>query len=217
MLHTMKQVNDGTNPLTVLIEATPTDEACDYHIIQYKGEAIQNPVLPASRALGTIIYEVEPENNSRSIMNLLATSNKIETEVSDSFFQKAKSLTCEGKDCMVENEEMWILGRIEVELPVDKEVPKPQYLVKVVQMFIHQGHKTAHIEALLLAPRVENTNGPLEAGTYTAWGFTEATSMEEIDCMSKKDASDFRIVSRMERKLFSLDVNNTAKRTSFEY
>jgi hypothetical protein len=213
----MKQVNEGTNPLTVLIESTTTDEDCDYLIIQRKGEAIQGPLLPAGRCLGTIFFEVKAGDDPESIMDLLATSEPIETTVSGSFFQTAKNLTCKDKDSMIKNEKMWILGQIKVNFSVDKEVSRPHYLFKVVQMSIHQGHKTAQVEALLLTPRVEDTDGPPEAGTYRAWGFTEATSITEIERMSEYEASKFRVVSRMPRTIFSLDVNNTAKRTSFKY
>ena len=296
----MHQVDQGPNPLTVLVESVTTEETSDFIVVQRKGEAIRNPIVPASRSAKTIIYEIKAEDEMSSIMELLATCEDIPMSVSNTYFQKARSLDREGKNLMIENNTMWVLGQIKVEFSL---VSKAQYLIQVVHIDMHQGHKTACVQALLLAPRVADTGetapadalnaseaaseagpvdpppaseaaseagpvdpphaseavsevgpamppnasaaaseaGPIEppqaleaaseaasqaapvaphdaseADNWKTWGFTEVTPMSEIETMSKTSHS-FRLVSKMAPTMFSLDVNNTAKSTTFEF
>jgi hypothetical protein len=213
----MEDVNHGTNPLTVLIKSVTTEDDYDYHILQHGGEAFEDPILPASRCLGTIIYTVQPENDGTSSMNLLATSEPIMTSVSERYFQTANSFTHEDKDRMMAADKMWILGSIELDLPPGANLPASQLLVQVVQTVIHQGHKTANVEALLLTQRVADTEARPDSDAWKDWDFTEKTSLDKIVGMSENDTSKFRIVSRMEKTILSLDVYNTSKNAEFLY
>jgi hypothetical protein len=214
MVLTMEKMDRGTNPLTVLVESAITEVESDYLILQYKGEAVSNPVLPASKSSGTIVYTVVPEDDETSTMDLLATSEPITTSVSGRYFQTASSMTPKEKDCMMAANKMWVLGRIELKLPRKADLPKSQLLVQVVHTIINQGHKTAHVEALLLAQR--DTEAHADPDAWKSWGFTESTSLDEIVRRSEAGGK-YRLESRMPKTIFSLDVYNTAKDAEFEY
>jgi hypothetical protein len=72
MQRALEQTDTGTNPLTIVIKSATTEDASQYTLIQRKGEAIRNPLLPASRALPTIFYEIEAGDNLNSTMEFLA-------------------------------------------------------------------------------------------------------------------------------------------------
>jgi hypothetical protein len=215
MIIAMKDVNHGTNPLTVLIESVTAEDDSDYHILQHKGEAFEDPVLLASRASGTIVYTVQPENDSTSRMNLLATNEPITTSVSERYFQTANSFTHEDKVRMMATDKMWILGSIELDLSRGADLPASQLPVEVEQTVIHQGHKTAHVAALLLTQRFADTEAIPDPDAWKDWDFTEKTSLDKIIRMSEDATCKFRIVSRMEKNILSLDVYNTSKNAEF--
>jgi hypothetical protein len=222
-------VNDmthGINNLTVLLESRKIDDTLEYIVVQRKGEAIQDPVMSASRSLRTILYEVETGHNhtQTSTIRLLATSEDIAFAVSDSHYQVAKSLGWAETEELIQQKKMWLLGDLVIDLSsLNGRGPLPfapfvfKCLVHAVRIEIHQGRRTAHVEAALLASL--EVDPPVDSGVdsddWTTWGFNESTSLSDIKKMSK-DGDNFHAWTSIEPTMFSLDVYNIANHTTFE-
>jgi hypothetical protein len=225
-----RAVNDmthGINNLTVLLESPKTDDTLEYIVVQRKGEAIHDPVIPASRSFRTILYEVKPgddHTSTRSTIELLATSEDIAFAVSDAHYQVAKSLGRAEKEELIQQKKMWSLGEIVIDLSTLNgsdahclESLESKCLVHAVRIEIHQGRRTAHVEAALLVSSA--VGHPVDSGVdskdWSTWGFNESTSIGDIKKMSK-GGSNFHVRCTMEPTMFSLDVYNIANHTTFE-
>lgn len=195
MLRGMKiylpSLNFRRNKLTVLLESSPDDDSTELIILQQKGEAIESPVVPASRSVTTIFYDIQRESNRKSTLRLLASTEDIPAAVSENHYQVASS----SRDILP----LIHLGDLDINLDPLEERSDSQYCVEAVQVSVHEGHNTATAQAILLAPHAGVKDD------WTTWGLTETMSIDDIAKKAEESTCPFIIHAAMKKTMFSVD------------
>jgi hypothetical protein len=201
----ISHVHEGTNSLTTLLETSD-----QYIVLQQKGEAVEHPVIPASRSIGTILYEVEPGQDN-PIYELFATSENLSLKVSDEHYQVAE---LDDRQRLMAEKKLWSIGKIEIKMPPPDLSLDRTYLVLAVRIRLQQNSQAAQGEAILLAPNEEACRrAGADVKDFRTWKITESMTIDLI--RESAETGLFEVVFEMPRTWFSLDMDNVENETIF--
>lgn len=203
MLQGMKIYLDSqpfrANKLTVVIESSPDQTDSELIVLQQKGEATENPVVPASRGCCTIFYVVKDGGEHVSSLKLKASTADVQVSIADEHYQIASK-----------SPEWRVLGNLRIDL-TQAEGSSSRFGLEVVQVLLHEGHGTATAQAILLAPKNqievqdEDGDGDEDEDRWRDWGIKESMSVEDITARADKPGSQFKVVATMDKTIYSVD------------
>lgn len=187
-------------PYTVLLEVNQTDNEEEYIIINKKGECMSEPVVPASRARSTILFDIEVGDDhvdNTSSLRLLGTLADLKTKVSAYHYQTAD---------LSRKHETWVLADIKLPITHSRHA---DYLAQAVELHVDLLAEAVIVQAVLLAPK-DSTGTKMDD-----WELSEATTIDSILARGREPGALFDVVSSMPKTAFTLDVDNVSDETHF--